>query len=483
MGKGKKQITGALLHRVISCVIPALMLCALTACSAISVSRHERQMPEPLTITVWTYYNGPQLTAFNNLIEEFNRTEGKEKNIVVEGFNHGSVQELQEKVTESFYGKVGADPVPNIFSAYADTAFNADKMGLLADIAPYLSPEERSRYIDIYLEEGAFVEGELKIFPIAKSTELLLLNKTDWAPFAAECGFTFEDLKTIEGVVKTAEAYYEWSGGRAFFGRDAFANYMLIGAMQSGCEIIQASGGKVKINFDRNTMRKLWDNYYVPFVRGYFAASGRFRSDDIKTGNILAYVGSSSGATYFPSEVTTADDDTHAIELAVLPAPQFKGGKPYAVQQGAGMVVIDSSPEEVAASVAFLTWFTQPERNISFSLGSCYMPVMKEANSLDAISEFTSAQSGQNTEDILRESIRTVSDNTMYTPKAFSGGTTARSILEYSMRDQADIDRQTVLERISQGMSEEEACAGFLEDAAFENWYKQTRAKLMMLVG
>ena len=478
----QKRIAGRFVYRVHLCAILAASLCALAACSAIDVSRLGNQTPDPVTITVWTYYNGPQLAAFNSLIETFNRTEGAEKNIVVESFNHGSVEELQEKVTESVYGKVGADPIPNIFSAYADTAFQTDTMGLLADIAPYLTPGEQARYIDIYLEEGAFREGELKIFPIAKSTELLLLNKTDWEPFAAETGFSFDSLKTMEGVVEAAEAYYEWSGGKAFFGRDAFANYMLIGAMQSGCEIFSVTNGKAQIRFDRAVMRKLWDHYYVPFVKGHFAASGRFRSDDVKTGNILAYVGSSSGATYFPSEVTTADDETHAIELAVLPAPQFAGGKHYAVQQGAGMVVVDTSPEEVEASVCFLKWFTEPERNISFSLGSCYMPVMKEANSLDVITEYTSAQQGVNTEAILRESIQTVNDNTMYTPKAFTSGTTARSILEYSMRDQAEEDRRIVLERIESGIAEEDAMKEFLEDAAFDRWYRQTRARLMMLV-
>ena len=76
--------------------------------------------------------------------------------------------------------------------------------------------------------------------------------------------------------------------------------------------------GKMKLNFDKDTVRKLWDNYYVPYVKGYFAASGRFRSDDIKTGNILAYVGSTSSATFFPTQVMTSDTESHDIELEVL---------------------------------------------------------------------------------------------------------------------------------------------------------------------
>lgn len=37
--------------------------------------------------------------------------------------------------------------------------------------------------MDGFLSEGDLMNnGELKIFPVAKSTELLYLNATDWAP-------------------------------------------------------------------------------------------------------------------------------------------------------------------------------------------------------------------------------------------------------------------------------------------------------------
>ena len=468
--------------------IPRLLMCltllalTITACATGGSQIIASGDTSPLHISVWTYYNGPQLSAFSGLVEEFNRTEGKTRGIVVESFNLGSVEELQEKVTESIYGKVGADPVPNVFSAYADTAYNTDKMGMLADISEYLDEAEQDRYIDIYLEEGRFDASSLKIFPIAKSTEVFLLNQTDWEPFAKACGKTFQDLETLEGLVDTAALYYEWSGGKALYGRDAMANYMLIGAMQLGTEIVSVQNGKAVLNFNRSTAKKLWDHYYVPFVRGYFASSGRFRSDDVKTGNILGYVGSSSGATYFPEEVTLSDDDTHPIEMAVLPVPRFANGKRFAVQQGAGMVIVDTTPEEVEASVAFLKWFTDPARNIPFAIGSCYMPVMKEANNIDVIASYD-AELDPRTLSILTAAMETVNQNTLYTPKAFDSGTTARSILEYSMSDLAVSDRHAVLERVNtEGLSPEEAVAPYLTDDYFDAWYRQVNARLQMLV-
>lgn len=81
------------------------------------------------------------------------------------------------------------------------------------------------------------------------------------------------------------------------------------------------------LNFDKDVARKLWDNYYVPFVKGWFAAIGRFRSDDIKVGNVLAYVGSNSSATFFPVQVMVNDTESYDIDMTVLPSPKFAGGR------------------------------------------------------------------------------------------------------------------------------------------------------------
>ena len=86
-------------------------------------------------------------------------------------------------------GKVGAEALPNIFAAYADTAYAIDQMGLLVDLAPYLDEKERELYVENYLTEGDFDgSGSIKIFPTAKSTELMFLNDTDWQSFASATG-------------------------------------------------------------------------------------------------------------------------------------------------------------------------------------------------------------------------------------------------------------------------------------------------------
>ncbi|MDE7199228.1 MAG: extracellular solute-binding protein [Lachnospiraceae bacterium] len=464
----------------------ALCVLSLTFAAAGCGSEPAFDPKNPTTITVWTYYNGDQLSAFDGLVEEFNETAGAEKGILVKSVSQGSVNDLETNVIAAVQGEVGADEVPNIFMAYADTALAVDQMGQVMDLQDFLSEEEKNAYIDSYIEEGDFAgTGEIKIFPTAKSLEVLVLNKTDWDVFAAETGASYDDLADMETLVATAQKYYEWTDartpdvpddGKALFGRDAMANYMLIGSMQLGQEIFQVSEGKMTLHFDREVARKLWDNYYIPYIKGYFAATGRFRSDDIKTGNIIAYVGSSSSVSFFPDTVSVSDSESYPIEMDVLPCPTFPGGD-YAVQQGAGMVVTKGEEAEVQACVEFLKWFTADERNIKFSVDSGYLPVTKTGNNKDAI-----AESGAKIKDgmlkTLNVGVDMVNSNEMYTTRAFEGGTRARNILEYSLSDKAAADREIVVGRMAQGLSMEESVAEFESDDNFDAWYEETLQNL-----
>ena len=269
-----------------------------------------------------------------------------------------------------------------------------DQLGLVAELDRYLTEEELNEYRSEYLEEGRFDKnGALKIFPTAKSTEVMILNSTDWKPFAQATGVQLSDLETMEGVVEVGRQYYEWTDsltempndGKAFGGRDAMANYIIIGCKQLGLEIFSVRDGEMTLQLDRKIMRKLWDCYYVPTVKGYFGSFGRFRSDDAKTGDIIALVGSTAGTTYFPDQVNMEDGASYAIECTMLPVPTFAGGESAIVQQGAGMVVTKSDESTEYAATVFLKWATEAQRNIGFSVSSGYLPVKNEANQLDKI--------------------------------------------------------------------------------------------------
>lgn len=472
-------------------VISILALAAVLSTSMLSSCGFEKDYDsvlnkdDPTTITIWHYYNGVQLMSFDEAVEEFNNTVGLEKGIIVEAYSKNSVSELADSIVASVKKDSGADVPPDIFATYAETAYVVDQLDGLADMSKYFTEDELNEYIDEYIAEGEFSgDGSLKIFPMAKSTEVMMLNYTDWEKFAGETGVTTDDLKTWEGLVDVSEKYYNYTDdltpdipndGKAFFGRDSIANYMSIGAKQLGSEFVTVDkDGNTKLNIKKDALRRLWDNYYVPYVKGYFTAQGRFRSEDAKIGIIMALVCSTTGAMYFPTEVTIDDDYTYPIDNLVLPVPNFEGTDPYIVQQGAGMSVLKSDEKSEYASAVFLKWFTEKERNINFSSESGYLPVKKDACNFEEI-EKVSAESGKELTDICKSTLSTAIDEineyNLYTMPPFKNSADVRTFLENRIQDTAQEAYAEASEKISSGESRDTVIEEYTNDAAFDKWY------------
>lgn len=465
-------------NRFITGILIGVLCLSLTGCTE---EKSLYSPDDPVTLTVWTYYNGRQLEIFRKLVNEYNNTIGAKKGILVEASSQGNIPDLQQKVINGLEDTVDEYSLPNIFMGYADTAYEAYKHNKAVDLTKYLSKEELGEYVDDYIKEGDLNgDGKCYIFPIAKSTEIMVINQTDWNKFAGETKTSVKKLKTMEGIVEVARAYYEWTDaktpdipndGQSFWGRDSISNYILIGAMQMGTEVFGAKEGKMNLDFDKRVIRRLWDCYYIPMVKGYFASTGKFRSDDMKIGNIISFVGSSSGITYISKEVNTEDGRNYPIELMIMPCPVFEGGDPVAVQQGAGMVVISSTEAKETACVDFLKWFTQPENNIRFSIESGYLPVKESANTVEMIKK----QEGKSEQqEVLEVSVNQVKDYRLYTPPVFEHEMDARNYLENALRYKAEEDATIVKERLEEGRSWEEAVGEFLTDENFERWYNET---------
>lgn len=482
----------------LSATVPFILMVSFFGCDDISSSEQSDLIDrnEPVTIAVWHYYNGVQQMNVDKSVEEFNNTIGRDKGIIVEAYSKGGISELADSVIASVKKSAGAENPPDIFTAYAETAYTVDQLGGLADIGKYFTDDEISEYVEDYIDEGIFSgDGPLKIFPTAKSTEIMVLNYTDWQSFADAEGVTVDDIKTWEGVAETAEKYYAYTDaltpdiendGRAFFGRDSVANYMIVGARQLGSEFISFDeNGKPVLNVDREAVRKLRDNYYVPYVKGCYTMQGRYRSDDVKIGKSIAIICSTTGTAYYPEEVTIGDNYTYPIENMVLSVPNFEGSEPYVVQQGAGMSVISSDEKKEYASAVFLKWFTEEKRNIEFSINSGYLPVKKSANDFDKISAVNEQSENAVKETMLNSlklAIDEVNNYSLYTMKPFDTASEVRDYLGNYIQTTADEAYISVIERTESGENRDDIIAEYTGDEAFELWFSVFDSSIKSLV-
>ena len=213
------------------------------------------------------------------------------------------------------------------------------------------------------------------------------------------------------------------------------ANYLLCGSKQLGHEIFRIEDGKGSVELDEPTMRALWDNYYVPMVQGWFSDQGKFRSDAVKTGNLVCFVGSSTSVVYFPREVTVDDATTYPIEFGALPNPTFENGVACSPQQGAGFVVTKSDEKTETACVEFLKWFTDTQQNTAFSITAGYIPVKKDALTSENIEAAAKAMETEPTNYLvnLPATLETIKAG-VYANPPFEGGVEARNVLETSLR-------------------------------------------------
>lgn len=469
--------------RILLSMLFLINLLILTSCGLQPENEKLLDPENPITVSVWNYYNGSVKDKFDLLVTEFNDTVGADMGIVVEAQSYGDVNKLADAVFDSANKEIGAMPMPDIFAAYPDNAFRINKVSELINLKEYFSEDELGEIREEFLTEGMF-DGQqsLKILPIAKSTENLYINKTYWDEFSAKTGASLEDLATWEGLAKTAEEYYKYSGN-AFFGIDGNANYMLVSAMQLGEELFVVNGDNIRLNFSQETAYRIWVNYYVPYINGHFAKSGRFSSDDARTGLVAAYVGSTAGASYFPSEVAIGDDYV-TVDVITLPYPYFNGSNAYAVQQGAGMCVSKSDVAHEYAASVFLKWFIDFPQNTEFALSTAYLPVKSQA--LDSDSIIAEMDNENISNSAVKKSIVTTIDmlktHSLYGIRPFEGSYEIRGIIETNLFDRVKSDLEILNQRVESGENRLDVINDLSSREQFYKWYQEFTVEIQSVL-
>ncbi|MEG2684964.1 MAG: extracellular solute-binding protein, partial [Erysipelotrichaceae bacterium] len=395
----------------------------------------------------------------------------KEKGIVVKSLSFNNVNELYTELDASLNKSIGAKEIPDVVQIYNDYAKKLSTKDIAIDLKKYFSDTDLNAYVKDFINEG-IIDNKLMVLPIAKSSEILLLNSVDWNKYAKENNVDIKALETYEGLASVASDYHNKTG-EALFGRDAFANYMLVGGQQLGTNFVKVVDGNTELDLDAKAVRRLWDNYYVPYIKGDYASKGKFRSDDIKTRDIIGMVGSSTAISFFPKNVMRDGEATYIIEPIVAKAPVFANTSGVSISQGAGMSIIKSDEKSEYASSVFLKWFTSEDVNTDFSLRTGYTPVLVSSNESSNISNKLDKMKAS---EALKSAANLTSSTLMvdkhYEEIIYPEASNIRKVLETSMPNQAEKDYQAITKEIASGAIKENVYAKYITDEHFEEWYK-----------
>lgn len=342
-----------------------LALLSVTGCA-------QRKDAEPLTVTLWHVYGGEVDSPLNGLIERFNSTVGAKQNIRVKVELVSNSGSIHKSVLAAANSDPGAPSLPDMFVSYPKTVLALPDQSILVDYRDYFSEEELAAFIPAFREEG-MIGGRQAILPLAKSTEVLFVNRTLFDRWAAQSGASYDDLTTWEGVYALAEQYAA-DTGKCFFAHDYHFNYLQVGVESLGEDFFQNDGVRFGSGFER-----AWEPYARAGLTGGLWLHDGYATEPLRTGDVVVSVASSASVLYYSDTVTYPDNTSEKVTITSMPCPVFEGGDKLVMQRGVGMCTVKSTPERERACITFLKWLTEPVCNVEFVTNLGYMPVTQEA--------------------------------------------------------------------------------------------------------
>ena len=410
----------------------------------------------PTTITVWHVYGGQADSPLNDLIEQFNQTVGKEQKINVQVTSVSNTNTIHELVLSAANEEPGASELPDLFISYPKTVMALPDDSILLDYRDYFTEDELSAFLPAFLDEGT-VHDRLVVLPVAKSTEIMFINKTIFDRFAQATGVTIEDLDTWEGLFQAAETYAAWTDAqtpdvpgdaKSMFVHDYYFNYFQVGAESLGEDFFQGD----KLAFG-STFERAWEPLARAALRGGVWLKGGYATESIRTGDSIVSVASSASILYYSDVVTYPDNTSEDITIISRPCPVFEDGEKLVMQRGAGFCTVRSTPEREQAAVTFLKWLTEPEHNVEFVTRTGYMPVTKTAFEQELPKAIEGLESAKYAS-LYQAYLDTQANYEFYVPPQLETYLSLETTLEDQVRVQLALGRQEYLEAGETGLDQ-----------------------------
>ena len=133
---------------------------------------------DPVILTIWHNPTGQNQDALSAAVDRFNLSIGKERGISILVTTIARSELIHEKLTSIALESPGAPEPPDIVIAYPKSVNGLIGKGLLVPFDDYFTSSELDAYVPSFIEDGRLGDGKLYVFPIGRSTEGIIINKT-----------------------------------------------------------------------------------------------------------------------------------------------------------------------------------------------------------------------------------------------------------------------------------------------------------------
>ena len=390
--------------RMLAALLLSALLFTLSGCGEKSLLNKK----EPVSLTFWHVYGEQAGSPMDLLVQEFNRTVGQERGVQVKVTGTSSASKIGGYLKEAQSGGQEVQEMPDLFTCHIVDALELGEDNLV-DWNSQFTPSELSDFVPGFLDDGTAEDGRLLIFPVSKSTQLLMCNGSGFARFSDATGVGYDDLATWEGFYDAAGKFYDWSG-KPFCALDYPIRAVELCALERGSGELYTEDGRY--NTDNPVFKECWMQFARALAKGHVVVSDLYSNTQVMTGEVLAGLGSSAAILYYNDTVPYRDGTREPMDLHVLPMPMTAGHEAMMTQAGVGLCAYRTTEQKAKAAAVFVRWLTETGRNLDFVAQTGYMPVRSGA--FDDIEDYDSFPEPAESYRQLYAALKTMRDS--YTP-------------------------------------------------------------------
>lgn len=351
-----------------------LLIMILSICFTGCGNQSALSPKNPVTLSLWHIYGEQADSPMNLLVEEFNKTVGKEKGIIVNVTLMTNSFKISASLQESMADTPGSLQMPDLFFGSPSTA-NTLGINHLLNWNEYFSENELTNYVEAFLQDGTLGE-KLVVFPVSKSSYALYLNGTQFDRFLSDTDMTYDMLYTWDGFFDIAAKYYDWSGGKPFCAFDYLIRHVELDVLANDGKLYTEDGW---YDFDSPLLKESWMQFGRALAQGHIIISDQYANTQVMTGETLSGLGSTAAILYYKDTVTYPDNTKEPTNLQVLPIPTTAGKEGLMPLTGVGLCAYKTTEQKAEAASIFAQWLTESDRNLKFVADTGYMPVTKQA--------------------------------------------------------------------------------------------------------
>lgn len=232
------------------------------------------------------------------LVQEFNRTVGQERGVQVKVTGTSSASKIGGYLKEAQSGGQEVQEMPDLFTCHIVDALELGEDNLV-DWNEQFTADELSDFVPGFLSDGTAEDGRLLIFPVSKSTQLLMCNGSGFDRFSAATGVGYEDLATWEGFYDAAGRFYDWSG-KPFCALDYPIRAVELCAMERGSGDFYTENGWYDTG--NAVFKESWMQFARSLAQGHVVVSDLYSNTQVMTGDVVCGLGSSAAILYPTTE-------------------------------------------------------------------------------------------------------------------------------------------------------------------------------------